>query len=324
MSRPQSYPRIDDDDHPFAGYLHEDELMPHKIRIDASKFRTIIEDAISYASGKSSRAILEIGEDTRDEDLQAKLLKAGDDLFKYFVKYCGDPASTAFDCFGRHYSEIAREQFHNRTLQKERMNSGWRYQYIARDMALASKRFVLVSDVGGVEADFNTVIDVVEKSKKPVTIYVSVKNRSNTMGGQDWPKAIRALETVAINDKNRTGPYICVFGIAMEHGARLIKREQRTGQAYSANTEVWLSDFFWPFFTNYSYLEVIQAVVSTLESVGATRLDYAGVPDILIESFGKSCEEIKLIDDNGNFNNAHRLAKLFVMGIRDFKNDNKC
>jgi hypothetical protein len=72
------------------------------------------------------------------------------------------------------------------------------------------------------------------------------------MGGQDWPKAIQALENVAKNDRNRTGPYCCIFGIAIDRGSRYIKREKKTGRAYSENTEVWLSDFFWPFFSNHS------------------------------------------------------------------------
>ena len=68
------------------------------------------------------------------------------------------------------------------------------------------------------------------------------------MGGQDWPKAIQALETVAKADKNRTGPYCCIFGIAMEKGNRYIKYEKKTNTAYSVNTEVWLSDFLLAFF----------------------------------------------------------------------------
>lgn len=130
------------------------------------------------------------------------------------------------------------------------------------------------------------------------------------------------MEAVANTDKNRTGPYICIFGIAMDHGLRTIKNEQRTGEPYSTNTEVWLSDFFWPFFTNYSYMEVIQAVVATLESIdrkGIAKVDYSTIPETLLNSFGGTCKDFKLLDDNGNFNDAHRLAKLFVMGIRNFR-----
>jgi hypothetical protein len=97
------------------------------------------------------------------------------------------------------------------------MNSGWRYQYIAKDCAVRSRRFITVSDIGASEADFNATMNIVD-SKKALNIYVSIKNRANTMGGQDWPKAISALESVARSDKNRSGPYICVFGIAIDKG----------------------------------------------------------------------------------------------------------
>jgi len=100
--------------------------------------------------------------------------KGGRELFKYFVKYCGDAATTALQCTGRKCSEIAREQFRNRTLQKERMNSAWRYQYIAKDAATASKRFENVSDIGLAEADFNVIIKY-KKGKTKLTVYVSVK-----------------------------------------------------------------------------------------------------------------------------------------------------
>ncbi len=96
---------------------------------------------------------------------------------------------------------------------------------------------------------------------------LSTKNRRNTLGGQDWPKAIRALESVAMNDRNRVGPYCCIFGIVMDRGQRHIKIEQKTGQTYSNNTEVWLSDFLWPFFANYSYEEIMRLVLDVLLSL---------------------------------------------------------
>lgn len=322
MSRPQSYPRIDDDEHKYAGFLDESELVPHHSRVDSDRLREIIEEAIVYASLKSSREILDISDELSEEEIEAIYLKEGGELFKYFVRYCGDPAATAYDCLGKHYSEVAREQFHNRTLQKERMNSGWRYQHMAKDMSLESRRFASLSDIGAAEADFNAVIRLKDKSKKPICIYVSIKNRTNTMGGQDWPKAIKALEEVAETDKNRPGPYICVFGIAMEHGLRIIKKKQKSKEPHSVNTEVWMSDFFWPFFTNFSYMEVIEAVVDALGSVereGKVRLDYSNIPPSLVESFGQSCDNLGLLDAEGNFFNAHRLARLFVMGISKFK-----
>lgn len=71
------------------------------------------------------------------------------------------------------------------------MNSGWRYQFIAKDAAIITQRFDSISDIGASEADFNaTVVEI--KTNRPINFYVSVKNRTNTLGGQDWP--IRAMD----------------------------------------------------------------------------------------------------------------------------------
>lgn len=297
---PQNYPRLDD------GLLDESSLAQHTKKIPQDELQRIIVSAIGNANAKSSRIILNIPENVPDEELTDYYRKSGRELFHYFLRYCGDPASTAHQCYRRHYEDIAREQFYNRTLQKERMNSGWRYQYIAKDAASSSGRFKSVSDIGQAEADFNVTIGYKERTDE-LTIYVSVKNRTNTMGGQDWPKAISALEGVASSDRNRTGAYLCVFGIAMEKGQRLIKKQGRTGRSYSVNTEIWKSGFFWPFFTDYSYEEIVQAV---LEILIATEqpLTHDPIPDGLIESFGDSCRSKGLIDSDGYFCDPQKLA----------------
>jgi hypothetical protein len=317
----QNYPRIDEQGNKFNGYLDDSKLTQHSDKIAIDQVRFIIREAIQNAGRKAGRAILDIPADATDSEINEALLFHGSELFKYFVRYCGDPAATAVDCIGRSYAEVAREQFHNRTLQKERMNSGWRYQFIAKDMAIASKRFETISDIGASEADFNATIKTTSTdTTQTISIYVSVKNRTNTMGGQDWPKAIRALEDVAHNDRNRIGAYLCVFGIAMEHGLRNIKEERKTNSPYSTNTEIWLSDYFWPFFTNYSYLDIIKEVVHTLSEVaGSQRINSNSnpIPDHLIETFGELCTQFKLLDDNGRFGYPERLAELFVLGIKN-------
>jgi hypothetical protein len=195
-------------------------------------------------------------------------------------------------------------------LQKQRMNSGWRYQYIAKDTALNSKRFLSISDLGSEEADFNATIKILH-SKEVLNIYTSVKNRSNTVGGQDMPKAIRALENVARNDKNRTGPYICVFGIVIERGLRNIRYEKKSKTPYSYNTEIWMSDFFWPFFSNYSYEEIIRAVLDVLIETGEQDEFEIEIPQEILDSFGESCREHGLLDEKGFFNDAYKLVDLF-------------
>ena len=133
------------------------------------------------------------------------------------------------------------------------------------------------------------------------------------MGGQDWPKAIQALENVAKTDKNANGPYCCVFGITIDRGGRNIKHNQKTGQAYSVNTEVWMSDYFWPFFSNYSYETIMRTVLEVLmDSQKADELSTdVEVPDKLLDSFGECCLEANLIDELGNFNDPFALVSFF-------------
>ena len=209
---PQDYPRTSE------GFIDETQLTPHKQKIAFDELKTVIRDAIANAARKSRREILDLPDGLSDEEKSSVYQKKGRELFAYFRRYYGDPASTAYDCLGKNYREIATEQFRNQTLQKQRMNSGWRYQYIAKDCAVRSLRFITVSDIGASEADFNATMSIVD-SRKTLNIYVSIKNRANTMGGQDWPKAISALENVARSDKNRSGPYICVFWDRDRQGA---------------------------------------------------------------------------------------------------------
>ena len=308
--RPQSYPRIKDDGSKFYGYLDISALKEHSKKITAKELTKLIIEAILYASKKSSREILSLPVTASQEELNKIYLTKGIELFHYFIRYCGDPASTAFDCLNKSYKQIAKENFRNRTIQKERMNSGWRYQHMAKDTAKLSGRFETVSDLNSIEADFNAIIKHKDESET-LSIYVSVKNRSNTLGGQDWPKAIAALENAASNDKNRNGDYICVFGIAMEKGQRNIKGKQTSKAPYSVNTEVWYSDFFWPFFSNYSYDEIVKAVLDVLIQNGQLSSLDIEIPEELIESFGNCCRGYDLLDEDGKFNDAHRLVDLF-------------
>lgn len=309
----QDYPRIQDEDSPYHGCLDDSKLVPHHKKIRVETIKSLILEAIANASRKSSREILSIPSGATAEELAAIYEREGRGLFKYFKKYCGDPAATAHQFFRKHYREVGIEQFRNRTLQKERMNSGWRYQFLVIDCARHSERFRSVSDIGAAEGDFNATIEFLERNRRPLSLYVSVKNRGNTMGGQDWPKAIQALENVAKNDKNRTGPYCCVFGIAMDRGTRYIKRELKTKAAHSVNTEVWLSDYFWPFFANYSYEEIMTLVLDVLVSSYASDElpSQTDVPEALLESFGESCRKAGLIDESGVFHDPYKLVKFF-------------
>lgn len=314
---PQPYPRTPE------GLLDDQELVGHSRAIGEADLKQLIRKAIEAAARKSSRAILSIGEQATTEEIQAIFIKEGRALFEYFHKYVSDPAATAHQLRGKHYRDVGLEQFRNRTLQKERMNSGWRYQFLAVYAARATRRFESISDIGAAEGDFNAILQFVDQAKypDPLRLYVSVKNRSNTMGGQDWPKAIQALENVANADKNGNGPYCCVFGIAMERGPRKIRRHQKSKQPYSSNTEVWHSDFFWPFFSAHSYEEIMMFVLDVLfESSKTSPMSIEiAPPDELLDFFGQHCAAAGLLDESGCFNDPYQLVHFFVQPIPKWK-----
>ncbi|MCX6645913.1 MAG: hypothetical protein NTY09_06115 [bacterium] len=300
----QRYPRLQNN------LLDETTLKPHVRKLSIGELEKIVLDAIQYANIKSSRDAFNIPDDASDDEINEVYTQAGRRLFQYFIEHCVDPASTTYQCFNQSYKEVGAEQFRNWITQKARMNTGWRYQSIAKNAASVSGRFETISDIGTQEADFNAVISYCE-GNGVLTIYVSVKNRESTMGGQDWPKAIAALEKVAINDKNRVGDYICVFGIAIDKGLRHIKSIKKTGQPHSINTEIWRSGFFWPFFTNLTYEEIIQAVLNQLMATETADPIAFDIPVQILNSFGECCKKHNLVSDNGDFNNIGNLIKLF-------------
>lgn len=314
-STPQPYPRIEEPEHKCHGCLDEEALVQHTIKLSEERVKKIIETAIRDANSKSRREIISVPASATDEEKEEIYEKEGRELFKYFKAYSGDPASTAHQINGKHYRDVGVEAFRNKLLQRGRMNSGWRYQFLVIGCARETGRFINLSDIGAAEGDFNAIIEFQDTTRypRPLCLYVSVKNRANTMGGADWPKAISALEAVAITDKNRTGPYCCIFGIAMDRGQRYIKRD-KNGRPQSVNTEIWLSDFFWPFFTNLSYEEIMLFVLDVLESVEApmdelpTMID---VPEQVLNAFGAECVEKRLVDEIGNFNDPRKLVSFF-------------
>ncbi len=310
---PQNYPRVQDETRPEYGCLDDATLTPHKTKIPVEQMKSLIQSAINNAGRKSRREILSIPPDATSEQIAAIYEREGRELFRYFKRYCGDPAATAHQIYRKHYHDVGVEQFRNRTLQKERMNSGWRYQYLVIDCARQTKRFEAVSDIGAAEGDFTATIKFLDHSREPLSLYVSVKNRSNTMGGADWPKAIQALETVAKNDKNRTGSYCCVLGMTV---GDIEDGESRTQIAISDsfNAEVWPPDCFWQFFANRSYTEIMLLMTGVLIYTQQSGLSLAdlSVPDELLNSFGACCNKAGLVDERGIFNDPYQLLEFFV------------
>ena len=305
----QGYPRIADEDSKDHGLLNDQELAQHKTRIPIEDLPRLILGAIENANRKSGRAMLNISLDAGEVEIADAYKNIGRDLFEYFQQYSSDPASFAFQLRGQNCRDVGVQQFRNKALQKERMNSGWRYQYLAIDCAQKTGRFSSISELGLREADFNAVVEI-KKSRNPLSIYVSVKNRSNTIGGPDWPNAIQALEALAKSDKNRRGPYICVFAFVMESGARSVKRT-KDKTLRSPNTELWASDYFWPFFANYSYEEIMQAVLQVLIANPDAEQVSLEVPEEVLDVFEKHCKDSGLVNNAGYFDDPAKLVSFF-------------
>jgi hypothetical protein len=80
-----------------------------------------------------------------------------------------------------------------------------------------------------------------------------------------------------------------------------------------SNAEVWLSDFFWPFFANYSYEEIMTAFLEVLiKEYSPDQLStQIEIPDELLEAFGDCCRKAKLIDERGYFRDPYKLVSFF-------------
>ncbi len=310
-TRLQNYPRISSEGDKYFGFLDERQLETHHTSLTKAQMIDIIGESIEYANHKSSRAFLDIPLDADHTTYSRIYREGGQELFRYFHKYYGDPASTARECFNQTYKVIASRQFFNRMVQKGRMNSGWRYQFIAEKAANESGRFSAVSNIGTADADFSAAVNFTHQRKEAVAVYVSVKNRFNTLGGQDWPGAIINLENFARNDRNRRAPYLCIFGIAMDSGIRYIKNNSKTHAPYSVNTEVWGSDFFWPFFTGYTYSSIMKLVAEVLKDKGSREETDYSLPVEVTEAFGDKCKENGLVNENGYFNDIFKLVEFF-------------
>lgn len=314
--KPQNYPRINN---PFSrddGLLDTSLLHPHVEKISAEQIKQLVLKAIQKANLKSSRESIAIPENAAEPEKQQIYRQKGKELFQYFKKYYDDPATMAQQLHRKHYRTVGIEQFRNQMVQRGRMNSGWRYQFLIQDCANQSGRFQSVSGIGTSQGDFNAVIEFSDSTKEPLNLYVSVKNRRNTLGGQDWPKAIEALEIAAIEDRNRTGPYCCVFAIVMDRGQRTIKVKGKTKQPHSFNTELWFSDFVWPFFANYSYEEMMQLVLEVLlQSQRPPEIpSEVEIPEEVLASFGDACFHAGLTNQDGFFDDPYKLVTFFVNG----------
>ena len=99
----------------------------------------------------------------------------------------------------------------------------------------------------------------------------------------------------------------------MEKGSRRIKTGNKNDQPYSMNTEIWFSDFFWPFFSNYSYEEIMSLTLDVLINNFSTNdlSSQIDIPEKLLDSFGNECRKAGLINEAGIFDNPYKLVHFF-------------
>ena len=81
---PQNYPRIDDVDNRYNGFLDEDALTPHKYKISEEGLKGLISSAIINANKKSSRQILSLPPNASESEVSQIYKKEGQKLFLYF------------------------------------------------------------------------------------------------------------------------------------------------------------------------------------------------------------------------------------------------
>jgi hypothetical protein len=92
----QNYPRVADDSNLLNGCLDDTHLVAHSRQITLDELKHLIRNAIDAAERKARREILSIPGEATIEEQQEMFSREGHELFKYFRKYVGDPAASAF------------------------------------------------------------------------------------------------------------------------------------------------------------------------------------------------------------------------------------
>ncbi len=241
----QKYPRTED-------LLAEPYLFPRQNP-------PIPDDLIASAIRRAYERSLK----TKGGDKQV-IMKSPEELVKLCISHLkerGDPIlSTYF------YSQIDVDDVFDmdaiaHEMQRQRMKIGNFYQYLLIELMRAAQKSgksnIIAAFDGTREGD--AVADIKTPGfDKNLRLYISVKKSSDTVGGQDVPGVISRLESVALEEKNLTSPYLCVMAIATPprgrqvpfEKARSIKYSQR-GDPYSLNCEMWLPNFLFPYITGH-------------------------------------------------------------------------
>lgn len=227
----QPYPRRED-------FLADDALFaPPERGLDAARLSAAVERAFTRCLTDKTGTAVEVR--TTPEELVERCimhLKQRSDpiLSTYFLAQCDIEEIFELDA-------IAHE------MQRHRMRIGVFYQYLL--IELLRTRFRTVAD-GKREGDVE--FELTPRSfSKGLRIFMSVKKSSDTIGGQDVGGMIRRLESLALEDKNLTRPYLCVVCYATPnrgvvssyHNGRTMRRN-RDGYPYSPNLRCGVQDLY--------------------------------------------------------------------------------
>lgn len=248
----QQYPRRDD-------YLAQDKLFPPPNRRLSKETLTkaihvAFERSISDKQGNAMPSTAGPGELVNM--CIAHLRERSDPILSpFFLSQCRIEEVFELDA-------VAHE------MQRHRMKIGTFYQFLI--VELMRCRFATVAD-GKREGDLEAEIDT-PGFAKGLHLLMSIKKSADTVGGQDISGVIRRLESVALEDKNLTRPYLCVVcyttphrGIVLPYKQARSVRRNRDGHPYSPNCEVWGPGFIFPFISG---LEAQNVYKSALQTVG--------------------------------------------------------
>ncbi len=238
----QSYPRQ------HEGLLSASKLFPKPSHPIEEK---IIEKLIKIAfdrclKTKSGRSKISIDSPQKLVDLTIKHLKERSDpiLNPYFVSQIEPEELFELDA-------ISYE------MQRHRMSIGIFYQFLILELMRNRWPTFDGSYEGDVVADVNT-----PNFHTGLRIYMSVKKSADTVGGQDISGVIHRLENLAKEEKNLNRPYLLVIAFSTPDKGRIRSYEDRKikqnkhGQPYSLNCEVWGPGFIFPYLTGRDAFEI--------------------------------------------------------------------
>ena len=280
----QPYPRRQPDD-----YLADDSLFPRPAPLATMQLDDSIKKAFERSLKNNRGETVRLKQTPKElVAICLKHLKERSDpiLAPAFLAQC--PIEEIFEM-----DAIAHE------MQRHRMKMGDFYQYLV--LELIKHRYPSASD-GTEEGDVKVDIETPEFDKG-LRLHLSVKKSKDTVGGQDVKGMIERLESVARKDQGRDRPYLCVACVATPPGGKLRAYEEsreirrnKEKQLYSANFEVWLPGFIFPFISGLEPNEVYKAA---LAEIGKFLPFYAlsqrkECSELLVKELNK----LSLIDEN--------------------------